>query len=388
MKRNLTYTLEVLTPIHVGSGQQLMPSEYLLDNKNRKFFRINMGRLFQSPDFDFETYISLINRGHFYLGDRYLEAGISNTDYELDATGSINELSLNVGRASGFVLEFIKEGGKPYLPGSSLKGSLRSLVVRYIIRNNRRRYEDTLDRQLQEMAERRRRVRAEFFSTPAEQALTGKPNNSVFRTLQIGDSLPISFNDMCLSYVKVISQSGNAGFRWKDLGSRINLNRCEKATAIFFEAIKPGTRVTGRVRMDDFLFNEDVARLLHFNRNGLEAMSDLANTCNAEAREVINGEIKFFREVNFSQGVTENERLLCMLSDLKSDEFLLPLAWGTGYRNKAAGETINPHLFGRIRGAFRLGRDNMLFPKSRKIVFEFGEPATVCGWSRVKLLEA
>lgn len=350
----MTYIIEVLTPIHVGSGWKLLPGEYVLDTKRRKFVRVNMDGLFRSSGFDFEEYLTLVKRGNFYLGKHFFKQGINNQQYELDCPTSIGELGLSVERPSGYVLEFIKEVGKPYLPGSSIKGSMRSLLIRQLLRQERRQYEEVLDRQLQDLANRRRRITAQFFSSKAEQNLTGRPNNSIFRSLQIGDSQPIPYSTMTISYVKILSLAFGKTYKWKNLGNRSNLDRFEDATPIFFEAVRPGTIVTGRLKIDRFMFQDEVAKLLKLNARGMDFINQLSEICNAEAREIIKGEIEFFDSCGFTAGVSENSKLLNL--ELKLNEFLLPLSWGTGYRNKAMGEVINSDLFQNIRSTFSVYR--------------------------------
>lgn len=385
---NLTYRLEVLTPIHIGSGQKILPSEYILDMRNRKLIRVNMDSFFTSSDFDFEGYLKRISRGQFYLGDYYLEQGVKNPKYELDARSSAGELSAFTNSPSGSVNEFIKEAGRPYLPGSSLKGSIRSMVIRHLLRSDlgkRGRYESSLDGQLQEFENRRRRIRAEFFSTPAEHGMTGSPNKSIFRTILIGDSQPISQSEMNLEYVKVITLNTEGRYNWKRLGERRNVESFTEATPIFFESVKPGTVIMGSLKFDTSMFKEEVARLLGYDPVSIDAVKNMSQVCRAEAEEIIKGEMVFYQNCGFDLGVSNYKGLSGLLPELGDDEFLMPVAWGTGYRNKTVSEPLEKNLFRRIRSSFRLGRKNLVFPKTRKIVFENGEPAATIGWVRMKL---
>ena len=43
------WRLEVLSPVHVGSGYRISPIEYVLDEK---FYRIDMDSLFEDTDFE------------------------------------------------------------------------------------------------------------------------------------------------------------------------------------------------------------------------------------------------------------------------------------------------------------------------------------------------
>ena len=43
----LTYQIEVLTPVHVGNGRQILPPEYVLDSEARKIVRVDLDSLFR-----------------------------------------------------------------------------------------------------------------------------------------------------------------------------------------------------------------------------------------------------------------------------------------------------------------------------------------------------
>jgi len=49
------------------------------------------------------------------------------------------------------------------------------------------------------------------------------------------------------------------------------------------------------------------------------------------------------------------------------------------------GNAINKPLFSEIRKEWNIGKRDMEFPKTRKIVFEDGKPKTVTGWVKMRL---
>ena len=52
--------LEALTPLHIGSGGMITPMEYVVDDD---FYRVDMDKLFQDPEFDSEFLISSVGKG-------------------------------------------------------------------------------------------------------------------------------------------------------------------------------------------------------------------------------------------------------------------------------------------------------------------------------------
>ncbi len=118
--------IETLTPIHIGSGKEISPLEYLIEGF--KFHKIDMDSLFKDPEFSkyFEKFIKEVGTAR-YIGN------IINPDllkkhinYSIEIEKETKEyLENNFTR----VKEFIKSAGRVFIPGSSLKGAILSAVL-------------------------------------------------------------------------------------------------------------------------------------------------------------------------------------------------------------------------------------------------------------------
>ncbi len=68
---------------------------------------------------------------------------------------------------------------------------------------------------------------------------------------------------------------------------------------------------------------------------------------------------------------------------------LIALGWGAGFLSKAAVlDTDNAAYRKILRAVPAIGRslrDNVPFPKTRHVVFQGGQPATLPGWVRLEL---
>lgn len=118
--------IEILSPIHIGSGQEISPIEYYLDKSNNKFIRLHMDGLFNDPDFQplMENFIEQ-SKTQRYIG-RIIENELllkRHTLYSIDISPSAKETNPIT------VKEFIKSAGRVYIPGSSLKGSILSAII-------------------------------------------------------------------------------------------------------------------------------------------------------------------------------------------------------------------------------------------------------------------
>ena len=137
--KRYSFVLCTLAPVHVGNGDTYTQKEYIYENGH--YYFPNMGSLYEEiqnhgPEVvkTFEDFLMLNQNNNRrkprlvdFLNDQRIAARgfggyqIDETMFESekDQRGKINEIS-----------EFIKDPyGSPYVPGSSLKGSLRTLVL-------------------------------------------------------------------------------------------------------------------------------------------------------------------------------------------------------------------------------------------------------------------
>jgi len=114
--------LESLTPIHIGSGSKYGPLEYYI--KNNKLVRVDFYRICSDPSFkkynERVIRAALDNRKEF-ISNLVPDLAESHTLYSLDSKlGSIEGLEIR---------EQIKTNLRPYIPGSSLKGSILTAMA-------------------------------------------------------------------------------------------------------------------------------------------------------------------------------------------------------------------------------------------------------------------
>lgn len=128
----MKFKIRVLSPIHIGSGLEINPMEYLIDNSN--FHRLNMDSLFKDSDFrpHMDKFIEIAKTSR-YIGDIIPDSLLKkHILYTIPIKGeAVNYLNKN----QIVVKEFIKTAGYAYLPGSSIKGSIFSAVFWYALKD-------------------------------------------------------------------------------------------------------------------------------------------------------------------------------------------------------------------------------------------------------------
>lgn len=120
------FDLKIHSPVHIGSGNEIIPNEYFYENG--KFNRVNISSLIADPEF--KQYM-----------DAYIEGSVRQRQIEkhvpvellkrhiLYSIGVKGEAATYMASNPTTVKEFIKTAGKAYIPGSSIKGSILSGVI-------------------------------------------------------------------------------------------------------------------------------------------------------------------------------------------------------------------------------------------------------------------
>ena len=158
-------SMKVLSPVHISSGSDLSPSEYYVDKEAGRVNVVDMEKLFLDPGFNAYRENFIIKAGTSrYLGD-IISDGKHKTDekllsrhllYSIPATADFrNQNYINI-------KSFIKSAGRPYVPGSSIKGAIISALIYQALKeiarnesielNQRTRYTDLLDRAYRQLS--------------------------------------------------------------------------------------------------------------------------------------------------------------------------------------------------------------------------------------------
>jgi len=124
--------LQPLTPIHIGSGEEVMPYEYIIEDN--KYYRINLFDLINVlPSEKREELVNIMEKDLVKL-----RSVISDYDwkssvlYEADTTSDFSvDYNKNIKRSANNLAidEFINSKMRPYIPGSSIKGAFRTAYI-------------------------------------------------------------------------------------------------------------------------------------------------------------------------------------------------------------------------------------------------------------------
>jgi len=408
IKQGIEYKMTILTPVHVGTGAELNASlECVLKKEN--LWIIDYDRLLSDPKVDPQDIAKRMeDRGfkiHRYLQEKALSAK-ALAKYELP-----NKLISGDGFPNRIIEQIRGSLFRPYIPGSTIKGAIRTALFWYFLKNDTRKL-----RLAKELLKNLRDVDERYLDDEIEKVLFGKdPNYDLMRAVYVTDSTPFSTKDAGLRVVWVYAPS-QTGFVKK-----IKTLRSGRTFPLknYAEVIEPEQMCTTTVKIDEYLFSDICERELHF-RNRYEKIKIIPQVCNQFAQKLVDLEMKYY--AGFDELTKEYDEKVA--APVRRGEFVLQLAWGTGIATKTVLELIgDPNLVENVRQKFRrrgaplfdmvhtscggrvsfdrrrqtlvcnscdtteliLGK-NVFFPKTRKIAFENGKPAYPMGW--IKLEEA
>lgn len=361
-----------LTPLHIGSGRDLL-HEYDYAIAQGRTWRINEDTLLAGQDIDDPRLADQLARTP---PAQLLRPADFKPDSDLFRY-VIRGTPRSRGRGAQ-VREQLKDPyDRPYLPGSSLKGALRT-ALGWI------RWEQLNLQPDPTKLGRRRQFAARWYEEEIFAIHGGKaPNHDLLRALQVSDSAPLDPGALMLVNARVLSRGGK-------LGSPIEL-----------EAVKPGIDFELTVKVDEALLS-DWARRHRLELQGGELLHQLPKAVRIYAAQRLKAERAWFAAIPNAQGLADYYReLLRTLADARrtGNACLIQVGWGGGWDSKTFGSRLrdDPQFMTRMISDFRLrrgrARSNTPFPSSRRAVVQIRRganggvvetPRTPLGWLRLQ----
>ncbi len=378
----MRYNVTALTPLLVGDGRELSPIDYMVWKDQINV--LDQARIFK-----------LLARGPRL--DGYLAQLKKSTKLDFASWGGFAQnfsqrripfehpestaIWNSASSESLFIPMFAAATAGAYLPASALKGALRTGLVSSrwsaatIERIAASLEGDRVPRRIAESAE---------ISAGASQA----------KVLSLADSQTIPTSTLKIYLTRTASldtrQAGKPQLAWKVAGrGSVPAQRVGDSTPLFTEMAVPGTSFSGDWQERSFFESPDVARALGWR--SAPAPSAIVDAANKHAATQLALHTQYADLAGLESLHSAIERLKSELSAAQNAPLtcLLALGWGTGFTAKAGFlETENASYRKILRAVPAIGkalRENLPFPKTRRIVFIQGKPASLPGWVRLEL---
>ena len=354
----MRYELEVISPLHIGSGDVLTRFDYVWERG--RLYAVSLDKLMAQPRISAEALTDWLSTPGFNMGRYVLEtarfdpAVVARYDIPCPSDPGGTDISQQIKNAFD----------QPYVPGSSIKGAVRTALAWAI-----------LDRGTYVPSSRDMGRSSRFAGRPLEAELFGSdPNHDVMRALQVGDSEPTAADDLEGVHSTVYTLRRDGRLQPKE-GGRYRL---------WVETVPVGTRLTGKWHLDSVLLEREVARRLGFDRKRAW-LGDVPRHCRAFAAALIEQETDFYTEHGPPPIAAFYRKLASRLERLAENEFFLQMSWGTGWTSKTVGSVLDRALIEEARRRYRLGVRGAPFPKTRRLVERGNTPQEPFGWVRIRL---
>ncbi len=381
------YQLQILTPVHIGTGE----TQNHIDGyyANGRWYPMDLEKVLAHPNTDLNALTSEMARRDFRW-QRYLRA--HNID---PADVSHDSLACQQSPETGEIQAAITTLGKrPYIPGSTLKGAMRTALLEEILSESDPVYEKSaadLNRRIAQGG--RGNPRREQPARTVEQLAFGKdPNHDLLRTLHVSDTQPLAADALEIGMLWTLTLDRN-----DELVPKIENGREYKN---FVEHLRSGQRLTFTLKIDKNFFRDREKKRLGFTDSQAEMLFDLAEMCRSTANVHLNSERDFFQDYNLSEIANLYDKLIRINDELPEGNFLLQIGAGTGYHANTVtalfteGGAATVDLMD-IRERFRLGEsrsrrghyDRRAFPKTRRILYRGRNPIAPLGWVKISPAE-
>lgn len=252
-----TIALTVQSPLFIGSGQKISKKEYLYDTKKNELMMIDLKKLATFLDkkglmTQYQTF--MLDEANKNIYTFFRNYKIQPQDYRQFEDYRINMAGENIQGENTLrdVSLFLKDAqGNPYIPGSSIKGALRTAILTYLIYGKEQKQEqkrEARNREWQQevkccrnsqdikkrLAQTTRSYEAQWLNRlNLPETKVADMVNSVMRGIAVSDSTPMEKAQLML--VQKIDRS---------------VKGREQALPLFRECLRPATRCQFTITID------------------------------------------------------------------------------------------------------------------------------------------
>lgn len=388
MNRNSTITVTLLSDLHIGTGTKLIEGIDWIQRRDGNIYMADdgvlMARILERARANGQNELNVINAiTGMTLADLQDAGWLESSDFGPES--DMFRYRLRGDPATTEIREQIKSVyGNPYLPGSSVKGAIRTVLATVAANQIK-----------PSLAQKNLGPSRTWAAQPIEAKLFGTGGNRVNanldlgRAIQIGDSQEVDASSLRLRRVHVYPTASNSR-RGRSRGLDIDLETVAKHTTFTLPLHIPTELLIDRNTDFD---RRRRAELRHWDRR-IAWIENLAAHGREYARQLLIQEVTYFQPRRDVPAVHRfYDELATRFTQLKPNEFLLPLGWGGGWHTKTLNEYIkqDAQRFEEIVRRYRLDptgdrKPGQPFPKSRHLLrLSNGQAGEPLGWCLVQL---
>ncbi len=324
--------LKTLTPVHVGTGIDFQGNvEYLWFSNERQAVVLDDEKALDIiGEENIGHWVSCIEKGEPLL--TLLQQRRAGLRPEMVARRILRHGAGAIEAQKVLREQLHSANGSPLLPGSSLKGALRTAVWAEQIFQQPELVKEPANLGETRTDRRSGKEHFEFKDSALSQKIFGKdPNHDVFRLWQIGDAM---------------FQQPTAIYRTEVVNFYRDEYDIKKEITQQIEAIPAGAETQTRWNYNDLL--EKRAGESNLLNRTAEALPPerLFPAVNKHTKRLLENEIKFWKEdahlpLVLGTYADDLERMLAEVNACDAQSFVMRLGWGTGFRTMTGDWHIN-----------------------------------------------
>jgi CRISPR-associated protein Csm5 len=357
-------TLKTLSPLHIGDGDELK-QDFDFVARNGRTYRINEDALLMAK----ESQLRPDRAGKYPPpGALISDADLENGDFFRYSLKGIPRSAKTDSRVKSFIKDIYD---RPYIPGSSLKGALRTALAWTGWKETNVSVNDITGRS-----------RAWAGQSLERKMFGANPNMDILRALHVSD----------------LFGPQSAGGRLMLVNAQV-LTKKSSGSPIELEAVAGDTAFTGTIKIDDALFSPMAEPILHFS-NRKRWLDELMKRAQAHSAARIKELADWFE--SSSENYHAVAKFYRQLADagIAENQALVQIGWGSGWD----GKTFWSHLqqdenrFERIVQDYRLhkaARNSPMrkpgdpFPRSKRAAMIVKDKVAIAaapfGWALLEM---
>lgn len=365
--------IETITPLHVGSGKLYRRGIDFDLQKNQLLFydtpKVH-ARIARAGNAAITRYETELLSEHPSLQKFFRAVGWKDHEF----------LRHRLSVSTKFIRDVkgqMKTGlGVPIIPGSSLKGALRTAMLSD--------YFDEHPEQKESLFRLRNPNKQKADRRIIEAVFGDDPNHDVMRQVNVSD---VEFAKDALSLFELkVANLTHDGYGFLNTFKKQNEHpdKWKMATSIVAEAVKPGTQSqTFTLAFDGFL-EENHHKV--FGKKQIPLKGDFFGAVDYHYRVLARKEHDFFAEHGMDEAARFYQQNI-LDREFGDTEVLIRVGWGGGWKFMT-GDWLSVQQLQQVRRQYRLGKkDHSVFPKSRRLAIENNFPSVPLGWAVLRLLE-
>lgn len=236
--------ITTLGPVHIGSGKTLGKKDYFIANSNT--YILDSIRFFKNlSQQQKKLYESFLEDDYTNLTD-FLSFNNLSTLAKTCISYCINGFKPEQVRNRNIyhdVSQFIRDGhGNPYIPGSSLKGVLRTIILGYFVSQDETGYGALVNPTVRDYGSKQ--LEDKLFKRISNHSFNSDEDDNMMRFISISDSQPLSNDDLIFAKKFDLFSKNDSKISEKR-GNELN---------IYKECIKAGTTISFKMDIDDSEF--------------------------------------------------------------------------------------------------------------------------------------